>query len=175
MKIIKDQIKRMTDDSRRIYHTIEGSHEGYYFFAKTDNSHKFGFGSDGIEKGSVYKLDVWEGGNPVGRDSITGGHVSKDFVAGYYNKWELKPKTAEQKKIVKEIVKYLDSNLKEETAIPEIATAEIITPERVKELYETYENKGYFLQTFGTKKFHLVDAAFLERMYNFLSKKRRRV
>ncbi len=109
MKIIKDQIKRMTDDSRRIYHTIEGSHEGYYFFAKTDNSHKFGFGSDGINKGSVYKLDVWEGGNPVGRDSIKGGHVSSDFIAGYYNKWELKPKTAEQKKIVKDIVKELET------------------------------------------------------------------
>ena len=112
MKIIKDEITVMPSEKRRIYHVVEGSHDGYYFFAKTDNSHNFGYRSDGINKGSVYKLDVWEGGHPTGRDSIKGKgiHVSNDFVAGYWNKWTNKrPTTAKQRKVVKEIVEYLDS------------------------------------------------------------------
>lgn len=112
MEIIKDEITVMPSETNRIYHTIEGSHDGYYFFAKTDNSHRFGYGSDGINKGAVYILDVWEGGHPVGRDSIKGKgiHVANDFIAGYFRKWSnKKPETAKEKKVVKEIVQYLES------------------------------------------------------------------
>ena len=100
----------MPSEKRRIYHNIEGSNNGFYFFAKTDNSHNFGYKSNGINKGSVYKLEVWEGGNPIGRDSIKGKgvHVAADFVAGYYNKWEKKPTALKYKKAVADIVEYLD-------------------------------------------------------------------
>jgi hypothetical protein len=111
MKIIKNIVSVLPSDKKRVYHTIEGSHDGFYFFAKTDNSHNFGFKSYGIKNGSVYKLDVWEGGHPVGRNSIKGKsvHVSEDYVAGYYNKWQNRPTKAKHKKIVEEIIKYLDS------------------------------------------------------------------
>ena len=46
-----------------------------------------------------------------------------------------------------------------------------VTPEKVKELYLKYDNKLHFLNVFGTKKFHLVDDAFLNRMYEFLDKR----
>ncbi len=111
MEILKDDVTVMPSEKRRVYHTVEGSHDGFYFFAKTDNSHKFGYPSDGINKGSVYKLDVWEGGHPTGRDSIKGKgiHVASDFVAGYWNKWSKRPSTAKYRKVVAEIVEYLDS------------------------------------------------------------------
>ena len=48
---------------------------------------------------------------------------------------------------------------------------EVITPEKVQELYSKYDNKQHFLIVFGTKKFHLVDDAFLKRMHDFLVKK----
>jgi hypothetical protein len=48
---------------------------------------------------------------------------------------------------------------------------EVITPEKVQELYLKYDNKQHFLIVFGTKKFHLVDADFLKRMHDFLVKK----
>ena len=48
---------------------------------------------------------------------------------------------------------------------------EIITPEKVQELYLKYDNKQHFLNVFGTKKFHLVDFDFLKRMYDYLIKK----
>ena len=47
----------------------------------------------------------------------------------------------------------------------------IPTAEKVQELYSKYDNKQHFLIIFGTKKFHLVDTDFLERMYNYLLKK----
>ena len=50
-------------------------------------------------------------------------------------------------------------------------TNEIITPEKVQELYSKYDNKQHFLILFGTKKFHLVDVDFLKRMYDYLVKK----
>lgn len=50
-------------------------------------------------------------------------------------------------------------------------TNEIITPEKVQELYSKYYNKQHFLTLFGTKKFHLVDTDFLKRMYDYLIKK----
>lgn len=42
------------------------------------------------------------------------------------------------------------------------------TAEKVKNLYSKYSNKQHFLNIFGTKKFHLVDDAFLQKMYDFL-------
>lgn len=46
-----------------------------------------------------------------------------------------------------------------------------ITAEIVSDLYQKYDNKQHFLSLFGTKKFHLQDDDFLERMYIFLIKK----
>lgn len=100
-------------DKRRIYHDLEGALDGYYFFAKTDNSQKVGYASYGINKGSVYELRVWEGGHPVGRDSIKSTkkkwvHVSEDLVAAYCNKWDYRSLKKKHKEIVAQIVKQLE-------------------------------------------------------------------
>lgn len=111
--IKKDILQFNYWDKRRIYHDLEGTYEGYYFFAKTDNSHKVGYGSHGINEGSVYQLRVWEGGHPVGRDSIKSTkkkyvHVSEDLVAKYWNKWEYRSRKKKHLEIVAQIVKKLE-------------------------------------------------------------------
>ena len=108
--LLKNLITTRKDDKKRIYHTIEGTYGEYYFFAKTDNSFKQNFASDGINKRSVYKLDVWIGGNPIGRDSIKGKgiHVSNDLVAAYDNKWEKKPTTTTDKLTVNSLIQLLE-------------------------------------------------------------------
>lgn len=109
IKLTKNVITLMPSDKDRIYHELEGVYGNYYFQASTDNSHKKGYVSDGINNGSVYKLTVWIGGNPVGRDSVKGKgiHVSEDYVAGFWNKWEKRPAT-KHKKIIDELVKKLE-------------------------------------------------------------------
>jgi hypothetical protein len=108
IKIKKDLRTENPSDKKRIYHTLEGNYGDYYFFAQTDNSHKLGYASYGINGGSVYRLDLWIGGHPVGRDSIQGKgvHVSNDFVAGYYNKWS--KRTVKHKKVLDKIIKELE-------------------------------------------------------------------
>jgi hypothetical protein len=109
IKLNKNIITINPNNKNRIYHYLEGSFGDYYFFASTDNSHKEKYASHGIDKGSVYKLDVWIGGNPVGRNSIKGKgvHVSNDFVAGYFNKWEKRP-TIKHKENISSLVKELE-------------------------------------------------------------------
>jgi hypothetical protein len=109
----KDVLIINPSDKRRIYHDLEGTLDGYYFFAKTNNSHKVGYASYGINKGSVYELRVWEGGHPVGRDSIKSTkkkwvHVSEDLVADYWNKWDYRSLKKKHKEIVAQIVKQLE-------------------------------------------------------------------
>jgi len=111
-KIISDDFQQREDEPSRVYHTVEGLFDGYWFVAKTDNSFKNRYGSDGINKGCVYKLDVWRGGNPVGRDkSTTGGHVSEDHIARYWNKWDEKPQGKKDKEAVAAIVDFLEANI----------------------------------------------------------------
>jgi hypothetical protein len=109
LKIKKNTVTVNPNDKNRIYHTLEGQFGDYYFFASTDNSHRQGYANYGINNGSVYKLDVWIGGHPVGRDSVKGKgiHVSNDFIAGYWNKWEKRP-TIKHRKAVEELIKKLD-------------------------------------------------------------------
>ena len=45
-----------------------------------------------------------------------------------------------------------------------------VTTEIVQNLYEKFNNKKYFINKFGTKKFHLVSEAVLIDMYNFLNR-----
>ena len=109
IKILKDTFQQRAN---RVYHSVEGMYGDYWFTAKTDNSHKSGYGSNGINDGCVYQLNVWRGGNPVGRDSSTkGGHVSEDFLAGYDNKWDNRPRTKEAKEVVSVIVEWLEKNM----------------------------------------------------------------
>lgn len=109
LEIIKDKKIKSIDKLKRVYHEFEGTYNGYYFFASTDNSHKVGYVSYGIKNGSVYKLDVWFGGHPVGRDCATdGGHISNDFICGYHNKWDYRIKNRKHMKNVYEIVKLLE-------------------------------------------------------------------
>ena len=109
IKLKKNVITINPNNKNRIYHTLEGSYGDYYFFASTDNSYKEGYANYGIANGSVYKLDVWIGENPVGRDSVKGKgvHVSNDFVAGYFNKWEKRP-TIKHKDNINSLVKKLE-------------------------------------------------------------------
>lgn len=113
MVILKDKFQQRADEPHRVYHSIEGMLGDYWFTAKTDNSHKHGYGSDGIKGGCVYQLDVWRGGNPVGRDNSTkGGHVSEDYLAGYDNKWgNTRPRSKEAKQVVESIVNWLEKNI----------------------------------------------------------------
>lgn len=112
IKILKDSFQQRADQPNRVYHSVEGMYGDYWFTAKTDNSHKSGYGSNGINDGCVYQLNVWRGGNPVGRDSSTkGGHVSEDFLAGYDNKWDNRPRTKEAKEVVSVIVEWLEKNI----------------------------------------------------------------
>lgn len=111
-KILKDDFQKRKDEPNRVYHTIEGLYKGHWFLAKTDNSFFNSYGSDGINKGGIYYLRAWKGGNPVGRDkSTTGGHVSEDLIASYYNKWDYKSMKKPDKKIVAEIVSLIDKNV----------------------------------------------------------------
>ena len=97
--ITKNQFQVRDDEPNRTYHWYDGTYKNYYFKAETDNSFKYGYGSDGINKGSVYKLDVWNSVPPN----------AESYFARYFNKWDSKPKTEKDKKAVREIVKYLDS------------------------------------------------------------------
>lgn len=109
IKILKDTFQQRAN---RVFHSVEGMYGDYWFTAKTNNSHKSGYGSSGINNGCVYQLIVWRGGNPVGRDSSTkGGHVSEDFLAGYDNKWDNRPRTKEAKEVVSVIVEWLEKNM----------------------------------------------------------------
>jgi len=110
VKIIKDEVRPFADQPERVVHIVEGMYGDYWFKANTSNSYLLGYGSDGINKKSVYRIDVWRGGNPVGRDKSTkGGHVSEDYIAGYWNKWDYRPKTKKEKEVVSAIVNYLDT------------------------------------------------------------------
>jgi len=110
--ILKDDFQKRENEPNRVYHTIEGLYKGNWFTAKTDNSFFKRYGSDGINKGGVYQLDVWKGGNPVGRDkSTTGGHVSEDHIAMYWNKWDYRSMKKADKQIVSEIVNLIDENV----------------------------------------------------------------
>lgn len=109
----KDVLTFNPRDKRRIYHDLEGTLDGYYFFAKTNTSHKVGYASYGINNGSVYELTVWEGGHPVGRDSLKSTkkkwvHVSEDLVATYWNKWGYRSRKRKHLEIVAQIVKQLE-------------------------------------------------------------------
>ena len=45
------------------------------------------------------------------------------------------------------------------------------TPNEVKELYNKYANKQFFIIAFGTTKFDKVDQKFLNKMHKFLVNK----
>jgi glutathione peroxidase-family protein len=45
------------------------------------------------------------------------------------------------------------------------------TSNEVKELYNKYVNKQFFIIAFGTTKFNKVDQKFLNKMYKFLVNK----
>lgn len=47
-------------------------------------------------------------------------------------------------------------------------SSEKITPEKVEELYNSYNNKELFISMFSTTKFHLVSDSYLKSMYDFL-------
>lgn len=113
MVILKDKFQQREDQPNRVYHSIEGVLGGYWFKAKTDNSFKHGYASNGIKGGCVYELNVWRGGNPVGRDrSTSGGHISEDYLAGYHNKWgNTRPRSKEAKEVVESIVSWLEKNI----------------------------------------------------------------
>lgn len=105
----KNEITKNQSNKQRTYHSLEGSFGDYYFFAKTDNSYKIGYANHGVNDGSVYKIDIWIGGHPVGRDSIKGKrfHISNDFICGYWNKWDNKP-AKKHKENVNELIKQLE-------------------------------------------------------------------
>ncbi|MCF8322822.1 MAG: hypothetical protein K9I26_06775 [Flavobacterium sp.] len=109
--IVKDSVTKMPSDQSRIYYTVEGTYKGHYFFATTDTSNHLGFRNDGVNKSVVSKLDVWLGGHPVGRNSVKGKglHVSSDYIAGYFNKWDVKPIGKQNQEIVNEIISELDN------------------------------------------------------------------
>ena len=110
--ILKDDFQKRENEPNRVYHSIEGLYKDNWFIAKTDNSFFKRYGSDGINKGGVYQLDVWKGGNPVGRDkSTTGGHVSEDHIAMYWNKWDYRSMKKADKQIVSEIVNLIDEKV----------------------------------------------------------------
>ncbi len=96
--LTKDEVVTMPSDSRRVYHTIEGKYGEYEFYAKTDNSHTVGHGSDGINKGYVYKLKILK---PDG----TGGW---DTIADYWNKWDYRSKGKKDGKVRSKIIGFLE-------------------------------------------------------------------
>jgi len=108
IKITKNEVQFREDEPKRVYHWYEGTFGDYIFYAQTDNSFKNGYGSDGINKGSVYKLSI----RKVKEDGM------HDSIAEYWNKWDYKTKNYKDAMIRSKVVKYLDSISDERTGTP---------------------------------------------------------
>jgi len=99
IKITKNEVQFREDEPHRVYHWYEGTLGKYVFYAQTDNSFKGGYGSDGINKGSIYKLSIR-------KVKENGMHES---IAEYWNKWDYRTKDVKDGAIRGKIIKYLDS------------------------------------------------------------------
>ena len=99
IKITKNEVQFREDEPHRVYHWYEGTLGRYVFYAQTDNSFKGGYGSDGINKGSIYKLSIR-------KVKENGTHES---IAEYWNKWDYRTKNVKDGAIRGKIIKYLDS------------------------------------------------------------------
>jgi ppGpp synthetase/RelA/SpoT-type nucleotidyltranferase len=108
IKITKNEYQFRKDEPNRVYHSYEGTLGDYIFYAQTDNSFKNGYGSDGINKGSVYKLSI--------RKVLDNG--MHDTIAEYWNKWDYRTKNAKDGAIRSKIIKYIDSISDEKKGTP---------------------------------------------------------
>jgi hypothetical protein len=108
IKITKNEFQFRKDEPNRVYHWYEGTLGDYIFYAQTDNSFKNGYGSDGINKGSIYKLSI--------RKVLDSG--MHDSIAEYWNKWDYKTKNAKDGAIRSKIIKYIDSISDEKNGTP---------------------------------------------------------
>jgi hypothetical protein len=105
IKITKNEVQFREDEPNRVYHWYEGTLGKYVFYAQTDNSFKGIYGSDGINKGSVYKLSIR-------KVKENGMHES---IAEYWNKWDYRTKNVKDGAIRSKIIKYLESISDERT------------------------------------------------------------
>ena len=108
IKITKNEFQFRKDEPKRVYHSYEGTLGDYIFYAKTDNSFKGGYGSDGINKGSIYKLSI--------RKVLDNG--MHNSIAEYSNKWDYRTKNAKDGAIRSKIIKYIDSISDEKKGTP---------------------------------------------------------
>jgi len=89
VNITKNEFQTRKDDPNRVFHSYEGNIGDYTFTAETDSN-----GTDGINKGSIYKLDIYNKNSSVGR---------------YDRKWEYRSKNTKDGAIRSTIIKYIDS------------------------------------------------------------------
>jgi hypothetical protein len=89
VNITKNEFQTRKDDPNRVFHSYEGNIGDYTFTAETDSN-----GTDGINKGSIYKLDIYNENSSVGR---------------YDRKWEYRSKNTKDGAIRSTIIKYIDS------------------------------------------------------------------
>ena len=108
IKITKNEFQFRKDEPKRVYHSYEGTLGDYIFYAETDNSFKSGYGSYGINKGSIYKLSI--------RKVLDNG--MHDSIAEYWNKWDYRTKNAKDGAIRSKIIKYIDSISDEKKGTP---------------------------------------------------------
>jgi hypothetical protein len=91
VNITKNELKIRKDEPSRVFHSYEGTIGDYTFTAETDSN-----GSDGINKGSIYQLDVYK----TNENSI---------IARYDRKWDYRTKNPKEGKIRSAIINYIDS------------------------------------------------------------------
>ena len=108
IKITKNEFQFRKDEPKRVYHSYEGTLGDYIFYAETDNSFKSGYGSYGINKGSIYKLSI--------RKVLDNG--MHNSIAEYSNKWDYRTKNAKDGAIRSKIIKYIDSISDEKKGTP---------------------------------------------------------
>ena len=89
VNITKNEFQTRKDDPNRVFHSYEGNIGDYTFTAETDSN-----GVDGINKGSIYKLDIYNENSSIGR---------------YDRKWDYKSKNTKDGAIRSIIIKYIDS------------------------------------------------------------------
>jgi hypothetical protein len=91
VNITKNKFQTRKDEPNRVFHSYEGTIGDYTFTAETDSN-----GSDGINKGSIYQLDIWK----------SNGNSS---IARYDRKWDYRTKNPKEGKIRSAIINYIDS------------------------------------------------------------------
>jgi hypothetical protein len=89
VNITKNEFQIRKDEPNRVFHSYEGNIGDYTFTAETDSK-----GTDGINKGSIYELDIYN---------------ENSSIARYNRKWEYRSKNTKDGAIRSTIIKYIDS------------------------------------------------------------------